>query len=99
MASQPRLTPTETRYLREGLKRLGYKSYRGFLLSATWRATVRKYRKKACQWCGSKRRLCLHHLTYARLGAERAADLVTICEDCHRTEHGIRKRPRRRKKR
>jgi hypothetical protein len=29
----------------------------------------------------------VHHLTYERLGCERAADLEVLCETCHRREH------------
>jgi hypothetical protein len=31
--------------------------------------------------------MCLHHITYARLGHESDCDLVTICEECHTEIH------------
>lgn len=34
----------------------------------------------------------VHHLTYARYGRERLADLVTLCQRCHATEHQWQKR-------
>lgn len=41
-----------------------------------------------CQDCGTKRRLEVHHLTYARLGKERLKDLRALCHDCHKKRHG-----------
>lgn len=93
------MTEVEQRNLQSGLRLLGLKSYGQYLSSPHWRRLKREWRKKACEWCGAKRGLCLHHRTYARLGAELRSDLVTICDTCHRAEHGIRKRPRRPRKR
>lgn len=37
--------------------------------------------------CLSRDRLEVHHLTYARLGNERLADLITVCKKCHSAIH------------
>jgi hypothetical protein len=34
-------------------------------------------------------RLEVHHLTYERVGCERFGDLIVLCSDCHRQEHGL----------
>lgn len=38
---------------------------------------------------GRDYRLEVHHLTYERLGCERYGDLIVLCSDCHRREHGL----------
>lgn len=41
-----------------------------------------------CQFCGSENDLCVHHVTYDRLGNEDVNfDLVTLCKDCHERLH------------
>lgn len=92
------LSVAEQANLQRGLRLLGCRSYGEYLRSPHWRRLVRKWRKKACEYCGSKTRLCLHHRTYVNLGAELRSDLKTLCETCHRAEHGIRVRPRRARK-
>lgn len=37
--------------------------------------------------CGSRKNLEVHHLSYERFGNELFSDLVTLCEDCHKTIH------------
>src|SRR5213075_1721198 len=55
------LTPTQQRDLARGLRLLGCKSYKEYLRSPHWRRLVREWRKKACEHCGAKKWLCLHH--------------------------------------
>lgn len=93
------LTPAQQRDLARGLRLLGVKSYKQYLASPHWRAVRRKWRKKACEYCGAKRGLCLHHRSYANLGAELRGDLQTLCDTCHRAEHGLKARPKRVRKR
>lgn len=96
--------PDEERFfLRARLRWLGMTSLRAYYQTAHWRAFTKRVRKKTCQECGkapSKRGkgLQVHHLTYRRLGAERASDVVTLCSFCHRAAHGLPKRRRRRRK-
>lgn len=55
--------------------------------SARWRSLARraKLRDGVCQWdgCDVSDRLQAHHLTYARAGAERLSDLVSLCDLHH----------------
>jgi len=37
--------------------------------------------------CFSRVSLQVHHLTYERFGNERLSDLITVCEQCHKTIH------------
>lgn len=64
--------------------------YRDYMHSPAWRRRRAQAVKRAgfrCERCGSMRRLEVHHLTYARLGAEAPADLRVLCHDCHRRQH------------
>lgn len=70
-----------------GLRRLGMTSYREYLCSSHWRTTRRRLLGVACVCCGGSEGLALHHSTYARLGAEPAHDLHTLCESCHVAVH------------
>jgi 5-methylcytosine-specific restriction endonuclease McrA len=65
--------------------------YQQVMHSEGWRKRRQRALKRAgyrCQKCGSRRQLQVHHLTYARLGRERAADLMVLCRTCHAAEHG-----------
>jgi 5-methylcytosine-specific restriction endonuclease McrA len=89
----------------------GWPSYGAYLESEHWialRARIFRRDQHRCCHCGSTRRLTVHHITYARLGSERLADLQTLCARCHqrlqkqwrqrktlRTAIGNGKRPRR----
>lgn len=79
----------ESRYVSFGLARLGLSTYGEYLASPHWRSFRRRHIKRACESCGAKRWLCLHHITYARLGKERKADVATLCADCHRELHRL----------
>jgi 5-methylcytosine-specific restriction endonuclease McrA len=73
--------------------------YSQYLESAEWKAKRRGALERAdhrCQVCYSKRRLQVHHRTYARVGEERDADLTVLCTRCHRLFHekgGLRDQP------
>jgi hypothetical protein len=57
--------------------------YRLYLRSPLlWRLRRRIWIIRAggcCRQCGSRRRLTIHHRTYARLGHERYADITVLC--------------------
>jgi 5-methylcytosine-specific restriction endonuclease McrA len=41
-----------------------------------------------CQWCGALKNLQVHHKkSRSRLGGDTAENLITLCAECHRTEH------------
>lgn len=66
--------------------------YRQYLQTPEWRTRRRHALEHAdhrCQRCGSRYRLEVHHRTYERRGAERLDDLVVLCANCHREEHGL----------
>lgn len=70
--------------------------YREYLRSEHWRALRQRMLLRAggiCQRCARSSRhygfLDVHHLDYRRLGAEREADLVVLCRECHAAEHGV----------
>lgn len=65
-------------------------AYQRYLRSPEWRKRRRAALERdrhACQWCGCRYRLQVHHLTYERFGNERLEDLVTLCDDCHKGVH------------
>lgn len=76
------------------MRSLGWKvrvNYRDYMHSDAWRRKARKVRKRAgyrCQNCGKKAPLEVHHKTYERLGHERMRDLIGLCPQCHRKQHG-----------
>lgn len=88
-------------YVARRLRVLGLKTL-GAYYRTEWWITLRRARLAGavCTECGSRQNLRLHHLTYARLGAELVADLAVLCDGCHRTEHGLppRRAPRKRKR-
>jgi hypothetical protein len=77
----------ERELMLRGLRRLGMISYREYLCSTHWRALRRRLLGDSCVCCGRREGLALHHSTYARLGAEPAHDLHTLCEGCHVAVH------------
>lgn len=73
-----------------------WSDYSEYLHSARWRAM--RARKMArcggiCERCHRSWRdygfLDVHHLDYRRFGAEREADLIVLCRECHNAEHGV----------
>lgn len=93
------LSVQESYYVKIGLGYLGMESLRQYYLSPHWRELCRNWRKKACEHCGARGRLQLHHKTYRNLGRERRVDVETLCDACHRAEHGLPPRRRRGRKR
>lgn len=72
------------------LNRLGFSSYAEYLSSDRWIDFRSRYRassrRQDCLVCHNKR-VHLHHRTYKRLGCERFADVVPLCEDHHNAVH------------
>ena len=46
-----------------------------------------EFTQHRCELCFSPNNLHLHHLTYQRLGCERATDVVLLCSKCHQLQH------------
>lgn len=42
-----------------------------------------------CSYCNSIHNLQIHHKTYKNLYNESLNDLITLCDKCHKKEHGI----------
>lgn len=80
------------------IKELGYKGYRGYLLSDAWKKRRERYFRKhpkQCWICGKKTDIHLHHCNYERVGGrERDSDLVPLCRSHHRGVHGHMKHHR-----
>jgi len=75
------------------MKKRGLAYYR-YLNSVSWKCRRDKVLARdgyTCVWCGDTEFLEVHHLTYARAGYERMADLITLCRDCHRFAHAREK--------
>ena len=70
------------------LASLGFASYAAYLQSPHWLAFTAKRRSVdgRCRVC-KKRPVDIHHVTYVRLGAERAADVVPLCREHHEAVH------------
>lgn len=91
---------TDEKHLIYHLNKLGYKSYREYLVSDHWLSfkkyfyknsnriiTMRKNGGLHCEFCKCQAKLNLHHKTYERLGNERSTDLIILCDNCHNTIH------------
>lgn len=64
--------------------------YHTYMSSLAWQDKRRRVLFRdgnQCQHCGSREYLEVHHLSYARLGCERLADLITLCRTCHQKQH------------
>ncbi len=60
--------------------------YQRYLASREWsllREQVRQRSGNQCEHCFAAPQQAVHHLTYERLGSERLADLMAICNPCH----------------
>lgn len=69
--------------------------YETYMQSEAWALRKSDYyatHAKRCSACGLKKSIHLHHMTYARLGAELDADLVPLCERCHDRVHELHAR-------
>jgi len=84
------MSQTSTRRFWVDLSKLGFTSYREYLLSPHWTDVKRRYRvskmPKLCLACGKPYEV-LHHRTYKRLGHEWLMDLAALCHNCHRRLH------------
>ena len=68
----------------------GRKWYTEYLASNGWRerrSLARQAAGQACERCGKRGLLHVHHLTYERVGAEWLSDLEVLCPTCHTQEH------------
>lgn len=66
------------------LKELGYNNYSHYLQSNHWKKFSNAIRKESCYCCGStKSKTHVHHINYDNIGAERADDVVSVCNICH----------------
>ena len=81
---------------KKNLLRLGYKSYKEYLLSKQWKTTkikISKERGNKCEECGKigrrKKPLFVHHKTYKNVGEENAEELSLLCAECHKKEHFV----------
>lgn len=69
----------------------GRVDYEDYLQSDHWkkvRSNALKRAQKRCQLCSSRKRLEVHHNTYANLGHESPADVIVLCHQCHGKHHG-----------
>lgn len=65
--------------------------YQDYISSLTWRSSQARldelaaagFRCRICNAGSDEARLEVHHRTYERLGNEDAADLTTLCRECH----------------
>lgn len=74
--------------------------YADYLLSKHWQRTRARALYMAQNRCQSplcwlqrspaQHRVEVHHLTYERLGREWADDLIVLCVECHRRQHGLK---------
>lgn len=72
----------------ESLKRLGFKSYREYIGSDFWksiRSRVLKRSNGACERCGSRKVIQVHHRAYdiATLAGTNINSLSAVCRQCH----------------
>lgn len=65
--------------------------YQQYIVSQPWKEKALRHlgAHPRCFVCNTLARLTVHHCTYARLGHEDAADLVTLCRQCHFTLHDM----------
>lgn len=64
--------------------------YREYLKTDWWKTRRERALQLAghrCQVCNSAQGPNVHHRTYERLGHERDADLLVLCESCHKLFH------------
>ena len=84
---QPPPPPKKKRKL---LGRRKFHDYWSYMLSHAWQMKRQQAFEKygrACQECGSKMNVVVHHKSYERLYRERLVDLEILCEGCHALRH------------
>jgi hypothetical protein len=73
---------------------INYKAYRK---SEEWHLLRKRYAEAypncQCLGCDSPQ-WRMHHVTYERIGAERLADLIPLCDDCHSKVHDYHRKTR-----
>lgn len=97
--------PREFKLVKAGAERKAL--YDRYLASAHWkeqRAAALERAENSCQVCCRSKRLQVHHRTYERVGAERPADLIVLCAQCHSLFHdkgswGKPSRPKKKRRR
>lgn len=66
--------------------------YREYLQTEHWKnmraAALIRYDYQ-CWKCGSKHNLQVHHLSYEFRGMETTEELMVLCSECHKKEHGL----------
>jgi hypothetical protein len=68
------------------------RNYREYIAGPYWRAKrieVLAARGAQCERCFSDKQINVHHKSYVRLGKELPQDLLILCRNCHKAEHGI----------
>lgn len=66
--------------------------YYDYIKSDKWKQLTAKFKLfkgGKCEKCLSKNNLQTHHIHYKTLGNESFSDLMLLCGDCHKKEHGI----------
>ena len=74
--------------------------YKKYLKSDEWnniRIELFLSRGRQCERCASKNKLAIHQLTYKNIYYEEPEDLIILCQYCHRKEHNIGKKKKKRK--
>jgi len=74
----------------EEIQQLKALPYRAYLSTPWWRQrrnAALRIAGYACQRCGVKRELEVHHTSYQRLGEEIDTDLEVVCRGCHVGHH------------
>lgn len=68
-------------------------NYDDFLNTPYWKAIASYAKHEAhnrCSFCGESENLEVHHISYKNKGLELWSrnDLIVLCDNCHRSEHG-----------
>lgn len=64
--------------------------YKKYLLSGTWkliREQAFEFYGRCCGLCGCTNNLEIHHKTYVNIYFETMADLMVLCDHCHKNHH------------
>lgn len=72
------------------LAQLARGNYPAYLKTAHWRAVREAALERAenrCALCNCPGPLEVHHRSYERVGAERPADVIALCAECHGRHH------------
>lgn len=70
------------------LAELGFQSYAEYLASPRWRQLKAKLlHGRFCEVCQKRSARVPHHLTYFRVGEEKAEDFLLVCRQCHEMIH------------